>query len=992
MYRIIVDGQEIYSSALSDDMGQQILSPSLQLEVDTAGSLTFILPPVHKAYDSINKLKSVVTMEWDGVEIFRGRVLEETVDFYNQKEVYCEGFLSYLLDSVQRPETYTGTTRDFIERAIKRHNGQVEGKKRFTLGNTPALTDDTEQEFESDGYSDTLSAIRAVLEDYEGFLVARYEDGVNYLDFLTSQGDDNGEAIEFGVNLLDYENQVSAEDICTVLLPIGGMLDDGTTVTIKSVNDDKDTIEDTEAIKKYGRIVKTYSFDDVTDPAELLTLAQEKLESMAFTETLTLTAVDIHLLDESKGIILPGKQVLIHTTPHGLDNQKKVCTALDLDPENPENATYTFGEITTTQSGTAALIASKVEKHTTTIEKLYQHYTETDYTVRIHAGLLDSQSKYISEAFIELDGINAEILSVTGEVERVDGKIDSEISAITGSALWQDRDKIVSSVGDIDFLAGEIDTITGSTLWQTRDDITGVVGKMSVGDDGKIYIAEGSGLMINEGGSSFGVYTDNSLTAGVIVSKINGGTAILKGNMVDITANEDFTAQANAIALKADQASLDLANGRIDAQANEIALKANKIDLQGYVTMEEFEATNASISNLTSGLTTATVLSANLVKGTQGDFTYLSGDAINLGDNSLVCYTLDFAGRSGKYFGTGGQLDLAHSHEVIVNDDGTITLGEVAAEGGNFKIADTKAYKDGVSAAIASVGFSSFSASGGVITPKLTNDKTTTYYCSAGSVDEDYKIPIYIAADQYGSGSNQLMTVDASDVYQDGYDAGAATGGNVTLSKKWANGVFTVTASNGQTATTTISKGTQSLSGNTYSIPIMYDTNGNTGYTVTVDASARYTAGANSVTLSKKWANGVLTVTASNGKTKTAQLAKGTESWDGDTVSVPVLDGSGSTGYTVMVDASDRYTAGYNAGWAAAVAKLAISGNIIKGPGATVDEQADLYTITAGGSISSIKNTAANYMFAEGYGRAYINGAQVDYKYISKGQSFSLGQ
>ena len=429
MYKIMVDGQEVYSPALSNDLEHQILSPSLQLEIDTAGSLSFILPPGHAEYDSFRKLKSVVTMEWDGVEIFRGRVLEEKTDAYNQKEIYCEGDLSLLLDSVQRPFKHESITkRAFIEQAIASHNGQVEEYKRFTLGDFSALTDDVAIPLESDGYADTLSAIRAVLELNEGYLFARYENGTRYLDFLTTHSA-NGQAIEFGVNLVDLDNQTAAGELCTVLLPIGGLLEDGTTVTIASVNGGKDTIEDTEAIAQYGRIVKTYAFDDVTDPAELLKLAREKLASMAVSETLILKAVDMHQLDESKGIIQPGIPVLIHTKPHGFDNQQKLCTALDLDPDNPEDATYTFGKPEKTQSGAAALIASKVEKHTRTVEKLYKHYTETDYKVNIQSGLLDGHGEYISQAFFEIDGINAtikqkaekeELNDLTGEMEKLE--------------------------------------------------------------------------------------------------------------------------------------------------------------------------------------------------------------------------------------------------------------------------------------------------------------------------------------------------------------------------------------------------------------------------------------------------------------------------------------------------------------------------------------------------------------------------------------------
>lgn len=387
---------------------------------------------------------------------------------------------------------------------------------------------------------------------------------------------------------------------------------------------------------------------------------------------------------------------------------------------------------------------------------------------------------------------------------------------------------------------------------------------------------------------------------------------------------------ANAqILLKASQTVVDdlgtrvsAAEIEIDGMNSEIALKADKIDLQGLVTATELETVKASISNLTSGLTTATVINSNTINGTQVNGTYGSFDSLTH-NGALVSQrniTMGSLSSVGKALSTGGELDLQHSHAVTVSSDGVLQLGEVTAEGGNFNIADTQFYKNGVAAAANAVYFVSTSWSAGRLTVKLSNDRTKVVTLTQGTATSDNKIPVL----DNDSGAT-AYTVDASDVYQDGYDAGAATGGNVTLSKKWANGVFTVTASNGQTATTTISKGTESLSGNTYSIPIMYDT-------------------------------------------------------------------SGKTGYTVKVDASARYDAGYDAGWAAAVAKIALDGNVIKGPGSTVDSQETLYTVTAGGSINSITNTAANYMFAEGYGRAYINGTQVDYKYISKGQSFNLGQ
>ena len=93
-----------------------------------------------------------------------------------------------------------------------------------------------------------------------------------------------------------------------------------------------------------------------------------------------------------------------------------------------------------------------------------------------------------------------------------------------------------------------------------------------------------------------------------------------------------------------------------------------------------------------------------------------------------------------------------------------------------------------------------------------------------------------------------------------------------------------------------------------------------------------------------------------------------------------------------LISAAPVYDVGYKAGWAAAVAKLGISDNIIKGPGSTVDEQADLYTVTAGGSLNNITNTAANYFNVNGYAYAYINGTNVASKYIYKSNQINVGQ
>lgn len=91
-----------------------------------------------------------------------------------------------------------------------------------------------------------------------------------------------------------------------------------------------------------------------------------------------------------------------------------------------------------------------------------------------------------------------------------------------------------------------------------------------------------------------------------------------------------ITVNANRIGLVVTQSggqdvvnSASIVAGINDQEGSYVKIQAEKINLTGYVTASELEVTNARISNLTSGATTASTLKANLVNATTG-FTYQS--------------------------------------------------------------------------------------------------------------------------------------------------------------------------------------------------------------------------------------------------------------------------------------------------------------------------------------------------------------------------------
>lgn len=95
---------------------------------------------------------------------------------------------------------------------------------------------------------------------------------------------------------------------------------------------------------------------------------------------------------------------------------------------------------------------------------------------------------------------------------------------------------------------------------------------------------------------------------------------------IDLHATDILTLRSG---IESNTAAITLANGRIDAQASTIALKADKIDLQGYVTMEEFEAFEGSVSDLWADEFRTKYISVDSIVGGEADFDNIVFGTIN---------------------------------------------------------------------------------------------------------------------------------------------------------------------------------------------------------------------------------------------------------------------------------------------------------------------------------------------------------------------------
>lgn len=347
MYEVTLDGELIYAPG---DPELVLLNPKLELADNKSGSFEFDLPSTNPAYNKIKKLVSEIIVKKDGTGIFYGRCLSIDKDFNNMKSVVCEGELAYLLDSIQEPkEFHNYTVRQFLTHLINVHNTQTNNTKKFTVGQT-TVNDPNDSLYRYTNWETTLDDIMDKLVDrLGGHIRIRHVGSTRYIDYIEDYDNTNTQVIEFGENLLDYAENMDASEIATRIIPLGARLETSSIealeeyTTIKSVNNNIPYVESASAVKNFGIITRTVSFDDVTQPSNLKTKAQQYLSDVQY-ENLCLTckAVDLNMVDGSVERIKLGDSIRVLSPPHGMDRYFPV-TALTIHLDKPEDNTITLG-------------------------------------------------------------------------------------------------------------------------------------------------------------------------------------------------------------------------------------------------------------------------------------------------------------------------------------------------------------------------------------------------------------------------------------------------------------------------------------------------------------------------------------------------------------------------------------------------------------------------------------------------------------------------
>lgn len=352
----------------------RIFEPVLTQEMGSAGSFTFRVYKGHPYYKQLKVLTSEVIVYDDGACVFCGRMWRPEQDFDNMVAITCEGELTYLLDSRQRPFTYTGGIDGYIRQLLDVHNSQVDARRQIKKGNIVVSGDGRYKEWTVQGFPETLTLLRQLPESFGGYLRVRHEAGVRYLDYLWDYGGINSQVIRFGENLLDLTHYVDATQIITCLIPQGADVEykdeSGETqsraVDITSVNGGVDYIENAEAVELYGKIWGYQKWDDVTEPGILLAKAREYLkEASTLPASMEVSAVDLAAIDSTVQQFQLGFWTDVSSDPHGI-NQKFLLTRREVNLLDPGQGSITLGRQTETLTGTTVknqtAVSERIEK------------------------------------------------------------------------------------------------------------------------------------------------------------------------------------------------------------------------------------------------------------------------------------------------------------------------------------------------------------------------------------------------------------------------------------------------------------------------------------------------------------------------------------------------------------------------------------------------------------------------------------------------------
>ena len=472
MLELYADGGLVYNNRLPD---YKLLGLQSTHGLNKSGTATFIMPPGHPAYNSFVSYRTVVTLYENGALRFRGRAIYPDDDMYNNRTIICEGERGFLRDGIARPYLYQDTPAAIFAQALELYNADVDPFKRFTLGEV-TVTDANDYIRLESSTAQTFAAFFDKLVERCGGYITFSDDGAGgrAMNWLAEIGTQCDQAIEFGSNLLEFARSGQSPELYTAIRPYGAQLEDGARVTIESVTEDgADWIQDDEAVALRGVIMATVTWDDVKEPANLLTKCRQWLaEHRLAITSLQLTAADLYRLGRNINTYHVGDRVPVRSKPHQIDEFFQL-TDRTIDWLNANGGKVSLGKSAASLAGAdvagdrksqSALekvkhevttnykngIAAAIQEATLTLSSLIQQtsesillqVSETYATGDAVTSLVQTQIEQLA------DSINFTFTQLQTQVDDIDGTTQTRFAEIEKYIRFDNGDIVLGETGN----------------------------------------------------------------------------------------------------------------------------------------------------------------------------------------------------------------------------------------------------------------------------------------------------------------------------------------------------------------------------------------------------------------------------------------------------------------------------------------------------------------------------------------------------------------
>ena len=433
MIQVYADNALVYDSRLED---YSLLGLKVTTGLNKGGTAEIVMPPHHPAYNIFSSYKTVVTVYRDGLLLFRGRALYPADDFFNRRTITCEGERCFLRDGVLRaPYVYQDGPAAIFMDIIALYNAQVDAFKRFKVGTVTVTDPNNYIRLENETTEQIADAIDKLVERCGGYIVFTTNDaGERVINWYETLGYRSSQVIEFGENLMDFARISDNPDLATVIVPYGAK--DETTgyrLTIESVNDGMDFIQDFDAVALRGTIVKPVYWDDITQATNLLAKAQQYLASSKMMITsLELTAVDLSDIDKSIDTFQVGDTIQVRSIPHGVDDTF-LLTERTYDLLNPANSKVVLGKDTASLTGADA---AGDKRSTTELQRVEQN-VRASYTLDNAAALEEVKQTLTTLIQQTSEAIRQEVSEQYATNDDLTAQISTTLTQLSDAFLFE---------------------------------------------------------------------------------------------------------------------------------------------------------------------------------------------------------------------------------------------------------------------------------------------------------------------------------------------------------------------------------------------------------------------------------------------------------------------------------------------------------------------------------------------------------------------------